>query len=65
MLGSGLCTEETLVLPFLLQQPIQFPGHEEAGGGGGELVERDLLTPVGVHLLVHSVIFSFLSGTHF
>lgn len=53
------------MLPFLLQQPIQFPGHEEAGGGGGELVERDLLTPVGVHLLVHGVIFSFLSDTHF
>lgn len=56
---------ETLVLPFLLQQPIQFPGHEEAGAGDRELVEGDLLTPAGVHLLVYNVIFPFISLIHF
>lgn len=53
------------MLPFLLQQPIQFPGHEEAGAGDRELVEGDLLTPAGVHLLVYNVIFPFISLTHF
>lgn len=57
MLGSGLCTGETLALPFLLQQLIQFPGHGEAGSGGGELVGGELLTPPGTHLLVHSMSF--------
>ena len=64
-LGSGLCTGETLALPFLLQQLIQFPGQGEAGGGAGELVGGDLLSPAGVHLLVHPVIFPFFLSFSF
>lgn len=51
-LGSGLCTGETLALPFSLQQTIQFPGQEEACSGGRELWGRECLTPADVHLFV-------------
>lgn len=38
---------------------------EEAGDGGGKLMGGDLLTPAGVRLLVHSVVFPFISLFHF
>jgi hypothetical protein len=66
-LGSGLCTGETLVLLFSLQQLIQFPGHGvgEPHSGGRELVGWAYLTPAGVHLFAHPMILFLISLTHF